>query len=103
MSAHAPGGGGVGGGGKRGLSSGGPKLPPPLRNGREQGRGWLGAGRSPSASSCSAERREARPQLLDKNHRLLPGREMAAFFGLVVIDELRIGLLGPAQRRLILL
>jgi len=35
--------------------------------------------------------------------RLLPGREVAALVDLVVVDEIGVGLLGPAPRRLILL
>jgi hypothetical protein len=34
---------------------------------------------------------------LDKNVRLLEGGEMTAVFGIVPVNEIRIGLLGPAS------
>ena len=40
-------------------------------------------------------------QLGGEGHRLLPGGEVAALGKPVVVDELRIGLLGPALRRLV--
>src|SRR5262245_33358009 len=62
--------------------------------------GW---GRSPPASLRSADRLERRPQLPSENHRLLPGGKVTALFGVMVVDEVGVGLLGPAPRRLILL
>src|SRR5215475_7425267 len=43
---------------------------------------------------------ERRAQLFGKQLRLFPGGEVAASFGLVEVDELVVGLLGPAARRL---
>src|SRR5262245_40326110 len=51
----------------------------------------------------SAQRFERRPEFLSENHRLLPCREVAALLGMMVVDEVGIGLLCPAPRRLILL
>src|SRR4029079_6334039 len=47
------------------------------------------------------QRLERRPKIGHEDLRLLPGRKVAAFVGLVVVDELRIGLLRPAPRSLI--
>src|SRR5262249_17903823 len=55
------------------------------------------------ASPRSAERLERGPQFLNENHRLLPGGKVAALLGMMVVDEVGIGLLCPAPRRLILL
>src|SRR6266542_3850368 len=50
-----------------------------------------------------AERAERRPHLVAEDQRLLPGREVAALGDLVEVDEVGIGLLDPAPRRLICL
>ena len=50
-----------------------------------------------------AQRPEARADLFREDLRLFPGREVAALVGLVVIDEVVIGPLGPAPRGLIAL
>ena len=47
----------------------------------------------------SAQRVEARAKLVREGLRLLPGGEMAALGQPVVVDQLGIGLLGPALRR----
>ena len=63
------------------------------------------AARTPSArhprSDRLAQRLERGPQLRREELRLLPGGEMSALRKLVVVDELGIGLLGPALRRLV--
>ena len=46
---------------------------------------------------------ERRPAFLDENRRLLPRGEVPAPFGLVGVNELGTGPLGPAPRGLILL
>src|SRR5262249_45890136 len=51
----------------------------------------------------SAECAERRADLFGEELRLFPGGEMAALVGLVVVDEVGVGPLGPAARRLILL
>src|SRR5215831_7344345 len=48
-----------------------------------------------------AKRFERRPHLRGEELGLFPGGEVAAFGHLVVVDQLRIGLLCPAPRRLI--
>ena len=50
-----------------------------------------------------AHRLKGRPQFAGKNHRLFPGGEVAALFGLVVVDQVGIGPFGPAPRGLVLL
>src|SRR5215468_12754106 len=50
-----------------------------------------------------AKRPEARANLFGKELWLFPGREVAALVDLVVVDEVGVGPLGPAPRRLILL
>src|SRR4029077_643160 len=47
-----------------------------------------------------AERPEARADFFRKQLRLFPGREVAAFAGLVEVDEVGVDLLGPAARSL---
>src|SRR5579864_399087 len=54
-----------------------------------------------SRSHRFAQWLEACAHLFAKELRLLPGREMAAFGELVVMDELGVSLLGPALRRLV--
>src|SRR5271170_5728480 len=51
----------------------------------------------------SAQRPQARADLFGEDLRLFPGREVAALVGLVVIDEVVIGPLGPDPRGLITL
>src|SRR5215471_10354648 len=51
----------------------------------------------------SAERLERSPELLGEDRRLLPRREVTALFRLVVVNEIRVGSLGPTSRSLILL
>src|SRR5215831_2348999 len=46
---------------------------------------------------------ERRADLFGEELRLFPGGEVAALVDLVEVDELRVGPLGPAPRRLILL
>src|SRR5262245_315292 len=48
-------------------------------------------------------RLERRSELLSENPRLLPCREVAALFRLVVIDEVGVRPLGPTAWRLVLL
>ena len=48
-----------------------------------------------------AQRPERRAQLLGEELRLLPRREVTALVDLVEVDELGIGALGPAPRRLV--
>src|SRR5262249_26029468 len=55
--------------------------------------------RPPSARL--ADRLEAGPHFIDEQLRLFPGGEVAALVGPVVVNELRISLLGPALRRLV--
>src|SRR5215213_4841326 len=50
-----------------------------------------------------AQRSERRAELLGEQLGLFPGREVTAFFDLVEIDEVGVGLIGPAARGLILL
>jgi hypothetical protein len=50
-----------------------------------------------------AKRPEARPDLFGKELRLFPGGEVPALVDLVVVDEVGVGPLGPAARRLVLL
>ena len=52
---------------------------------------------------CSPNRTEGRAELFAEELRLLPGGEVAALVDFVEVDEVRIGLLGPAARRLVLL
>ena len=54
-------------------------------------------------SPLSAHRLECGPQFIDENPGLLPRGEMAALGDAVVMDQLRVGPLRPAARRLILL
>ena len=56
---------------------------------------------SPPVSRRLTQRAKRGSDLGAKNSRLFPGREVAAFVDLVEIDELVIGLLRPAARRLI--
>src|SRR5271170_501888 len=51
----------------------------------------------------SAQRPQARADLFGEDLRLFPGREVAAPVGLVVVDEVVIGPLGPAPRGLVAL
>src|SRR5580658_9353570 len=55
----------------------------------------------PRVSRRLTQRAERGSDLGAENRRLLPCREVAALVGLVEIDELVIGLLRPAARRLI--
>src|SRR5262245_2888972 len=48
----------------------------------------------------SAQCAERRAQLFGKQLRLFPGGEVAASFGFVEVDQVVVGLLGPAARRL---
>src|SRR5215217_2581483 len=50
---------------------------------------------------CSAKRSKARADLVDEQLRLFPGGEVPALVELVVVDQLGIGVLSPAARRLI--
>src|SRR5688500_19676528 len=52
-------------------------------------------------SGCLAQGPEGGAQLGAERGRLLPGGEMAALPGPVVVDQLRIGLLRPALGRLV--
>ena len=63
------------------------------------GRGQRGPGRS----SRLTHRRERRTDLPREEPRLFPGREVPALVERVVVDQLRVGTLGPAARCLILL
>src|ERR1700754_3440488 len=56
---------------------------------------------TPRRTQRLAKRPERGAELLGEDLRLLPGREVAAFVDLVVVDEIRIGPLGPAPRRLV--
>src|SRR5215831_12364221 len=48
----------------------------------------------------SAQGAERRTQLFGKQLRLFPGGEVASSFGFVEVDQVVVGLLGPAARRL---
>jgi hypothetical protein len=56
---------------------------------------------SVAVSDRIAEGPKARANLLDKQLRLFPGREVSALVELVVVDQLGIRLLHPAPRRLL--
>src|SRR5262245_21993598 len=60
-------------------------------------RAWLNQGYRPRL----AQRSKRRADLLREELRLFPRGEVTALVELVVIDELGIGALGPAPRRLI--
>ena len=60
-----------------------------------------GGGGGPSASLGSAQRSEGGAHLMSQELGLFEGREVAALVELVVMDEPRIGPLGPAPRALI--
>src|SRR5215475_2892081 len=47
----------------------------------------------------SAQCAERRAQLFGKQLRLFPGGEVASSFGFVEVDQVVVGLLGPAARR----
>src|SRR5215467_12821727 len=51
----------------------------------------------------SAQCAERRADLFGEELRLFPGGEVAALVDLVVVDEVGVGPLGPAPRRLVLL
>src|SRR5499427_7336419 len=51
----------------------------------------------------SAQCAERRADLFGEELRLFPGGEVAALVDLVVVDEVGVGPLGPAARRLVLL
>src|SRR5215216_4235686 len=51
----------------------------------------------------SPQRAEADAELVREQLRLLPGGEVTAPVDLVEVDEVGVGLLGPASRRLVLL
>src|SRR5215218_2575983 len=56
---------------------------------------------APSEGVRLAQRPERSPEVSDDQLRLLPRREMAALVVLVVVDQLRVRLLGPTARALI--
>src|SRR5215469_18424806 len=63
---------------------------------------FLCPGTKPAVSGLalpSAQCVERRAQLFGKQLRLFPGGEVAAFFGFVEVDQVVVGLLGPAARR----
>jgi hypothetical protein len=55
------------------------------------------------STSVRSQRPERGSHLGGKELRLLPRREVAASVDFVEVDEVGVGLLGPAARRLILL
>src|SRR4029453_11996783 len=66
------------------------------------GSGWGTArqvGCAPSPALRLAQGPKRRPDLLREQFRFLPGREVAALVDLVEVDEVVVGLLGPAARR----
>src|SRR5215216_5466560 len=54
-----------------------------------------------TTSVRSAQGPEGGPNLGGEQLRLLPGREVVALVDLVVVDEVGVGLLGPAPRGLV--
>src|SRR5262249_29527529 len=58
---------------------------------------------APRCSGRFAQGPEGGADLLRKQRRLLPGCVMAAVRNSVVVDQLVIGALGPASRRLVIL
>src|SRR5512133_1259747 len=55
-------------------------------------------GRPLVAASCRAQRPERRPELGREELGLLPRREVTTPVGLIEVDEVWVGLLGPAAR-----
>ena len=71
----------------------------PSRAGSSPSTGYSLRWRSMSSSDQRSERKAARNSS-ENSCRLFPGGEMAACVGLVEVDQVVVGLLGPAARRL---